>query len=189
MKDLIPEYQADLKAARKCLAKLQKIIDLKTPPLEHGQKRKRNAIPEDAIKSKLNSIIDSTQYALEWIEKGYEPGLRRPIERRSMEQREIKIEDVEVMRKWFIQTHGLAYEMVDESVEIAEWDRIKMEDAMSTLSEQEKKAILLRYEENLSWNQVADKMEISVRSVRSYADRAKKKIQERLDKNLYCMAI
>ncbi|WP_260482055.1 sigma-70 family RNA polymerase sigma factor [Listeria booriae] len=106
-----------------------------------------------------------------------------------MEQREIKIEDVEVMRKWFIQNHGLAYEMVDESVEISEWDRIKMEDAMSTLSEQEKKAILLRYEENLSWNQVADKMEISVRSVRSYADRAKKKIQERLDKYLYCMAI
>ncbi|WP_260482056.1 hypothetical protein [Listeria booriae] len=73
MKDLIPEYQADLKEARKYVAKLQKIIDLKYPPLKNGQKRKRNGIPEEAIKSKVNSIIDSTQYALEWIEKGYEP--------------------------------------------------------------------------------------------------------------------
>lgn len=42
---------------------------------------------------------------------------------------------------------------------------------------------------NLSYSQISDEMEISVRSVRSYLHRGEEKIQNQIDGSLFCMAI
>ncbi|EAG9070524.1 sigma-70 family RNA polymerase sigma factor, partial [Listeria monocytogenes] len=82
-----------------------------------------------------------------------------------------------------------AYEFEDNEPKISEWDKIRMEDAMSTMSVQEKKVFLLKHEKNLSLSQISDELEISIRSVRSYLSRGEEKIQQQIDGSLFCMAI
>ncbi|MBC6310134.1 sigma-70 family RNA polymerase sigma factor [Listeria sp. FSL L7-1582] len=191
MQKLINEYRGALADTEAFKANLQTIIDKKEallPPLLPGQKRKREELPEQVTMSRVNSIVDSLKYAIDWMELGHEPSPRRAIHRRSGVQREICLSDVEVIRNWFIQEHGLAYEYEDEEVKISEWDKIRIEDAMSTMSEQEKKVFLLKFEKNLSYSQISDEMEISVRSVRVYLKRGEEKIQEQVDGSLFCMA-
>ncbi|ENK8216923.1 TPA_asm: RNA polymerase subunit sigma-70, partial [Listeria monocytogenes] len=54
---------------------------------------------------------------------------------------------------------------------------------------QEKKVFLLKHEKNLSLSQISDELEISIRSVRSYLSRGEEKIQQQIDRSLFCMAI
>ncbi|MBC2071774.1 sigma-70 family RNA polymerase sigma factor [Listeria seeligeri] len=190
MQKLIDEYKGALQEVNMVKANLQTKIDAKKrPPLAAGQKRTIQEVPEKAIMSKLNSIIRSLEYSIEWMELGHEPAPRRAIHRRSGLQRELCVTDVEIMRQWFVYEHGLAYDFEDDEPKISEWDKIRMEDAMSTMSTQEKKVFLLKHEKNLSYSQISDEMEISVRSVRSYLHRGEEKIQQQIDGSLFCMAI
>ncbi|MHC5407324.1 sigma-70 family RNA polymerase sigma factor [Listeria seeligeri] len=190
MQKLIDEYRGALREVNAVKANLQTKIDAKKrPPLAAGQKRTIQEVPEKAIISKLNGIIDSLQFSIEWMELGHEPEPRRAIHRRSGLQRELCVTDVEIMRQWFVYEHGLAYDFEDDEPKISDWDKIRMEDAMSTMSTQEKKVFLLKHEKNLSYSQISDEMEISVRSVRSYLRRGEEKIQNQIDGSLFCMAI
>ncbi len=190
MQKLIDEYRGALREVNAVKANLQTKIDAKKrPPLAAGQKRNIQEVPEKTVMSKLNSIIDSLQFSIDWMELGHEPEPRRAIHRRSNLQRELCVTDVETMRQWFVYEHGLAYDFEDDEPKISEWDKIRMEDAMSTMSTQEKKVFLLKHEKNLSYSQISDEMEISVRSVRSYLHRGEEKIQQQIDGSLFCMAI
>ncbi len=190
MQELINEYRGALQETKDLKANLQTKIDAKKrPPLFAGKKRNIQEVPEKTVISKLNSIIDSLEYSIDWMELGHEPEPRRAIHRRSNLQRELCVTDVETMRQWFVYEHGLAYDFEDDEPKISEWDKIRMEDAMSTMSTQEKKVFLLKHEKNLSYSQISDEMEISVRSVRSYLHRGEEKIQNQIDGSLFCMAI
>ncbi|HFF2849791.1 TPA: sigma-70 family RNA polymerase sigma factor [Listeria monocytogenes] len=190
MQELINEYRGALQDMQEVKANLQTKIDAeKRPPLEMGQKRVFQEMPGKNTMSKLNSIIDSLQFSIDWMELGHEPAPRRAIHRRSGLQREICVTDIEKMRQWFVYEHGNAYEFEDNEPKISEWDKIRMEDAMSTMSAQEKKVFLLKHEKNLSLSQISDELEISIRSVRSYLHRGEEKIQQKIDGSLFCMAI
>ncbi|MBC2115698.1 sigma-70 family RNA polymerase sigma factor [Listeria booriae] len=192
MQKLINEYRGALADTKAFKANLQTIIDKKealVPELPVGHTRIIEELPEKVTMSKINSIIDSLKYAIDWMELGHEPDPRRAIHRRSGIQREICLSDIETVRNWFIQEHGLAYEYEDDEVKISEWDKIRIEDAMSTMSDQEKKVFLLKFEKNLSYSQISDELEISVRSVRVYLKRGEEKIQAQVDGSLFCMAI
>lgn len=190
MQELINEYRGALQEVNEVKANLQTKIDAKKrPPQAAGQKRIIQEVPEKVVISKLNGIIDSLQFSIDWMELGHEPEPRRAIHRRSGLQRELCVTDVETMRQWFVYSHGLAYDFEDDEPKISEWDKIRMEDAMSTMSTQEKKVFLLKHEKNLSYSQISDEMEISVRSVRSYLSRGEEKIQQQIDGSLFCMAI
>ncbi|ECJ9747520.1 sigma-70 family RNA polymerase sigma factor [Listeria monocytogenes] len=190
MQELINEYRGALQDVQKVKANLQKKIDAeKRSPLEAGQKRTFQEVAEKTTMSKLKSIIDSLEYSVEWMELGHEPAPRRAIHRRSGLQREICVTDIEKMRQWFAYEHGNAYEFEENEPKISEWDKIRMEDAMSTMSEQEKKVFLLKHEKNLSLSQISDELEISIRTVRSYLSRGEEKIQQQIDGSLFCMAI
>ncbi|EOZ8385268.1 sigma-70 family RNA polymerase sigma factor [Listeria monocytogenes] len=190
MQELINEYRGALQEINLVKANLQNKIDAeKRPPQAAGQKRIIQEVPEKTVMSKLNSIIDSLEYSIEWMELGHEPAPRRAIHRRSGLQREVCVTDIETMRQWFVYEHGIAYDFEDNEPKISEWDKIRMEDAMSTMSTQEKKVFLLKHEKNLSYSQISDEMEISVRSVRSYLHRGEEKIQNQIDGSLFCMAI
>lgn len=190
MQELINEYRGALQETKDLKANLQTKIDAKKrPPLFAGKKRNIQEVPEKTVISKLNSIIDSLEYSIEWMELGHEPAPRRAIHRRSGLQREICVTDIEKMRQWFVYEYGNAYEFEDNEPKISEWDKIRMEDAMSTMSAQEKKVFLLKHEKNLSLSQISDELEISIRSVRSYLHRGEEKIQQQIDGSLFCMAI
>ncbi|EAE9581468.1 sigma-70 family RNA polymerase sigma factor [Listeria monocytogenes] len=190
MQELINEYRGALQDMQEVKANLQTKIDAeKRPPLGVGQKRVFQEMPGKNTMSKLNSIIDSLQFSIDWMELGHEPAPRRAIHRRSGLQREICVTDIEKMRQWFVYEHGNAYEFEDNEAKISEWDKIRMEDAMSTMSAQEKKVFLLKHEKNLSLSQISDELEISIRSVRSYLHRGEEKIQQQIDGSLFCMAI
>ncbi|EAD5507048.1 TPA: sigma-70 family RNA polymerase sigma factor [Listeria monocytogenes] len=190
MQELINEYRGALQDMQEVKANLQTKIDAeKRPPLEVGQKRVFQEMPGKNTMSKLNSILDSLQFSIDWMELGHEPAPRRAIHRRSGLQREVNVTDVETMRQWFVYEHGNAYEFEDNEPVISEWDKIRMEDAMSTMSAQEKKVFLLKHEKNLSLSQISDELEISIRSVRSYLHRGEEKIQQQIDGSLFCMAI
>lgn len=190
MQELINEYRGALEEVNQYKANLQKKIDAeKIPPIIPGKKRIVQENENKSVMSIVNSMVDSLKYTIEWMELGHEPNPRRAIHRRSGLQREISVKDVETVRQWFVREHGLAYKFEEGECKISEWDKIRIEDAMSTMSDQEKKVFLLKHEKNLSYSQISDELEISIRSVRSYLSRGQEKIQTQIDGSLFCMAI
>ncbi|EAG9071014.1 RNA polymerase subunit sigma-70, partial [Listeria monocytogenes] len=74
MQELINEYKGALQDVQEVKANLQTKIDAeKRPPLEVGRKRVFQEMPEKNTMSKLNSIIDSLQFSIDWMELGHEP--------------------------------------------------------------------------------------------------------------------
>ncbi|WP_088815459.1 MULTISPECIES: sigma-70 family RNA polymerase sigma factor [Listeria] len=190
MNKLINEYRGALDEAKQYKANLLKVRDAKKPlPPSPGQKKMRDSLSEDATLRIVNSMIDSLEYAIEYMKLGHEPNPRRAIHRRSGIQREVSVTNVEIMRQWFTQEHGNAFMIEEDKPAISDWDKIKIEDAMSTMSDQEKKIFLMHHESCMSYSQIADELEISIRSVRVYLKRGKEKIQNQVDQSLFCMAI
>lgn len=189
MQDLINEYRGALEEAKRYKANLLKVRDAKKPlPPAPGQRNMRDSLDEDATLRIVNSMIDSLEYTIEYLELGHEPEPRRAIHRRANYQLEITTGNVEELRQWFFNEHGTAYEYEESGgFEISEWDKFKIDDAMSTLSEQERTTFLLKNRDCYSLSQIADKMDVSIRTVRSYLNRAEKKIDEQLNSSLFCV--
>lgn len=190
MNDLINEYRGALKEVEQYKVNLLKVRNAKKPlPPPAGQKRIRNVYNEDATLTIVNGMIDSLKYTIDWLELGHEPNPRRAIYRRSVEQRKFSVADVETVRQWFLNEHGNAFVFEDNEAKISEWDQIRIEDAMCRMSEREKEVFILHHARLKSYSQIADELEISIRSVREYLKRGREKIQNQIDESLFCMQI
>jgi positive control factor len=164
MNDLIREYKESLKIARK-------IYD--------------NAIEED--KKIVAGMITDLEFAIEWMTTGRRPGNRRGIERRAAYQRE-KPFDPLLMQKFF-RSNEPVYEWDDHEKEdvITSWDRERIEDALSVLTDREREVYLMSRGYCLTYNEIANYLCISSSSVQTMIERAEKKIQKRINESLFCL--
>jgi positive control factor len=164
MNNLIKEYKESLKMTRK-------MYD--------------NAVEED--KKIIAGMISDLEFAIEWMETGRMPGNRRGIERRAAYQRE-KPFDPLLMQKFFRSSEQV-YKWDDHEKEhvITEWDRQRIEDALSVLTKREREVYLMSRGYILSYSEIANYLCISSSSVQTMIERAEKKIQKRINESLFCL--
>jgi len=164
MNDLVQEYKKSLKMARKMYIK---------------------ASEED--KKIIRGMISDLEFAIEWMETSRMPGNRRGIERRAAYQRE-KPFDPLLMQKFFRSSEPV-YEWDDHEEEslITEWDRQRIEDALSVLTDREREVYLMSRGYCLTYSEIANYLCISSSSVQTMVERAERKIKKRINESLFCL--
>ncbi|PFH81655.1 RNA polymerase subunit sigma-24 [Bacillus cereus] len=164
MMDLIKEYEETLK----------QLIE-----------EKETAREEDVII--ISGMISDIQYALEWMRTAKQPGIKRGIERRAAYQR-IKSVNPLLMQRYLRSTETL-YEWDDKPKEsvISEWERIKLEDALSVLTEKEKEIYMMYKGNCLSMDKISNILKITKSTVQTVLKRSDEKIKKQIKESLFCI--
>lgn len=105
----------------------------------------------------VSGMLADMRYALTWMRRGRRPGSRRGAERT----------DVYRQREIYIKLSAR---------EITEAERLRLVDALLSLSDRERTCFLLHMAQGLTLQEISDKLRLSKNTVRDYVDRAKKKI-------------
>ncbi len=108
-------------------------------------------------------------------------------QRRVAYQREEKLFGSLLMQKYF-RSSEQTYEWDDHEKEsvITSWDRERVEDALSVLTEREKEVYLMSHGCCLTYSEIANYLCISHR-VQTMIERAEKKIKKRIKESLFCL--
>ncbi|PFJ11569.1 RNA polymerase subunit sigma-70 [Bacillus cereus] len=136
----------------------------------------------------MNSMIRDIEDSLKWMRTGKEPGLRRGIERRSAYQRERPLDPV-LMQRYFRSIDDNTYEWDNHQKEhtLGEWEIIKLEDALSVLTEREKEAYLMSRGHCLTYSDISKYLGVTRSTVQTMITRAEKKIAKRVHESLFCL--
>lgn len=136
----------------------------------------------------INEMISDINYALEWMRTAKQPGKTRGIERRAAYERE-KPCDPLLMQRYVRSTVMPVYEWDTETKEsiISEWDRIQLEDALSTLTDNEKEVYIMSRGNCFTQEKIATMMGVSRNTVKKALLRADNKIGKRLSESLFCI--
>ncbi|MBM7631113.1 sigma factor-like helix-turn-helix DNA-binding protein [Geomicrobium sediminis] len=118
-------------------------------------------------RKKINSMIRDLQDSVQWMETGREPGARRGIDQRSVYQ-STALMDTDIFP-------SLA---VDEEQPLTTYERRRVAIVLRLLSKQERICYALFKAYELPQQQIAEEMNLSRQSVRTYIDRAEKKIKK-----------
>lgn len=137
---------------------------------------KLNASAED--EQIISSMLSDVQLAIEWLQKGHDPGPRRGIHRRSGRQRTLTVDPLHMQSYAQPAACGSPTTLTD-------YERFQIDDALSTLSEREKQAYTLRYGLCFSIGQVALEMEVSRSSIQKMLERAEEKIKNNKANSLF----
>ncbi|MCM3079621.1 sigma-70 family RNA polymerase sigma factor [Brevibacillus invocatus] len=126
----------------------------------------------------LGAMLRESEWIIEWLNTGRMPGNRRGIERRAAYEREKPIDPNRLQSFVSCSSAG-------SPVNLTEWERYRLDDAMSELSEREKECYVLTHGECFSFEQTAELLGISKSSVQTHVNRARSKITERLSSSLF----
>jgi RNA polymerase sigma-70 factor (ECF subfamily) len=107
----------------------------------------------------VSGMLADMRYALTWMRRGRRPGSRRGAERT----------DVYRQREIYIKL---------SAQEITEAERLRLVDALLSLSDRERTCFLLHMAQGLTLQEISDKLELSKNTVRMYVDRAKVKVSK-----------
>jgi positive control factor len=142
---------------------------------------------DDEDKPIIRGMISDLEFAIEWMSTGRRPDNKRGIERRAAYQRE-KPFDPLLMQKYFRSSEP-TYEWDNHEKEdvITSWDRERIEDALSVLTDREREVYLMSRGYCLTYSEIANYLCISSSSVQTMIERAEKKIQKRKNKSLFCL--
>ncbi|ANB62276.1 RNA polymerase sigma factor, sigma-70 family protein (plasmid) [Anoxybacillus amylolyticus] len=164
MDELLREYKQTLKETKKLLEKAS-----------------------DEDKKIIKGMISDLEFVIEWLTIGRYPGHKRGIERRAAYRRE-KLFDPLLMQKYFRSSEPI-YKWDDHEREsvITSWDRERIEDALSVLTEREKEVYLMSRGYCLTYSEIANYLCISSSSVQTMIERAEKKIKKRINESLFCL--
>ncbi|MCY9658138.1 sigma-70 family RNA polymerase sigma factor [Paenibacillus chondroitinus] len=126
----------------------------------------------------INEMVADCEWTIEWLDSGRRPGNKRGIERRAAYQRE-KLMDPVRMQAYITQSSA------GSPVNLSDWQRFQIEDALSRLSERERECYVLAHGECFSFSEIAGMLGVSKGSVEVYVTRAQKKISMDLQSSLF----
>ncbi len=122
--------------------------------------------------SQINSMIDSMGFSLEWMETGRQPGLYRGVDKRDAyrvkqyDEMDILPDINEELRK------------EREPLYMDREERRALIQLFKNFSDRERQCYVMYEAENLSMQKIADRLEISKWTVRTYIYRARDKVKE-----------
>jgi DNA-binding CsgD family transcriptional regulator len=158
---------------------MDKLIKEYKQSLNNVRKLKLKVDPESADKSLLGNMASDLQYSLDWLQSGRCPGNRRGIERRAVYQRERPIDPIHIQN--FVSNRAK-----ENPCTVSDWDRQRIEDALSILTEREKEMYLMARGTCLSYGQISIYLFVCKSTVQTTVERAERKIAKRISKSLFC---
>jgi positive control factor len=163
---------------------LADLIEQYQEALVQVHKMKKMASEED--QKILSGMESDLEFAIEWMRTGRRPGNKRGIERRAAYQRERPFDPL-IMQRYFRSTDEEVYEWDDHQKEdvISPWDKFRIEDALSVLTEREKEIYLMSRGHCLSYSQIANYLCVSRSTVQDTIERAEKKITQQIHSSLF----
>ncbi|WP_256976016.1 sigma factor-like helix-turn-helix DNA-binding protein [Paenibacillus sp. MY03] len=106
----------------------------------------------------VSGMVSDMRYALEWMRHGRRPGNRRGADRTDIYRQRELLEEL-------------------RPIQIDEAERDKLVRVLLTLTERERTCFLLHMAQGLTYSEIASNLKLSIRSIRSYVDRAKDKVK------------
>ncbi len=95
-------------------------------------------------------MISDIEFTLEWLQNGRQPGARRGADRRDAYQRTILADPR------LIDALPEEYAMVQEAEgEVSDWDKERIADALTVLTEREKDIFMMHTVQNMSFEEIA----------------------------------
>lgn len=163
---------------------MQELIQEYTETLRDVEKIREKAAEDDKII--LGSMASDLKYAIQWMKTGRQPGNRRGVERLAAYQKEKSFDPLE-MQKFFRSTCD-SYSWTEDGREenaITEWDKIRIEDALSVLTEREKEVYLMSRGQMLSYDDIAKLLCVSKSTIQTTIERAENKIRQQISQSLF----
>lgn len=135
----------------------------------------------------INGMISDIEDDLKWMRTGKEPGMKRGIERRASYQREIKVNPLLIQR--YLRSKETEYEWDKEQKEntITTWEKIQLDDALSTLTEKEKEIFVMYKAGMFTQEEIAKMKGVTRSTVQQNLRRADRKIAQQVSGSLFCM--
>jgi len=92
------------------------------------------------------------------------------------------------MQRYFRSMDDNLYEWDNHEQEhaIGEWDKVRLEDALSLLTEREKEVYLMSRGYCLTYREIARYFNVTCSTVQSMIERAEKKIARQVNESLFC---
>jgi len=168
--DLIYEYRVTLRDTKKQKAKLEAI----------PEDERTNHDNEDI--KQYSNMISHLQFTIEWLNTGRLPGAKRGYDRKEVYKRMIPVHNdtLDIVK---VETT-----CSNQSGEVSEVDRDRIDDALSTLTDKEKDVYLLHIVGCYSFEEIASLMGVKKGTTQKHYERAKNKIEERTLGSLFCLA-
>ncbi|SDO79750.1 sigma factor-like helix-turn-helix DNA-binding protein [Halobacillus aidingensis] len=129
-----------------------------------------------------NHMISDLQYIIEWIERGRQPYSRRGIDRREVYRRLVFMDEESMS------VLGRPLNDHEPSPELNQFDRERLEDALSALNKKEKDIYLMNKVEQISYERIAEMLGVHKSTVQTYIQRAEKKMVEQTESSLFCVS-
>lgn len=127
--------------------------------LERYRKSLDRADLYDAEEAKtVSGMLSDMRYALDWMRRGRRPGSRRGADRR------------DIYRRRELLAGG----------ELTEDEKRRLIDCVAVMTERELTCWLLHMAHGLTISEISDRLKVSRRSVQTFLERARSKIQQRL---------
>lgn len=163
LRPLVFEYKQSLRELNKLKDKYKK----------KGERTKR----DEADISIINSMIADVEYAIQWLQSGRNPDLRRGIDKTG-----VYLTDPRIIENLKVETN------LPESKELSPEEKELIEDALCTLTRREKDAFMLVKVEGITFEYAAELLGIKKSSIQTYLDRAEKKIEKRKNESLFLVS-
>lgn len=191
MTNLLASYEETKRGLNRKLAQLEKELEPLKERLKIAEtKQERDELrkqmePIKLEKNTIAAIVSDLQYSIEWMETGYPPGYRRPMERRSVSQR-TKVWDPQWME--YLTAYEFEFEAAEVGRPLTQEEEWMIEDALRNLSERERQCYVLHYGCSFSLRQVGLELNLKKSAVQSYLLRAKAKVDENKKTSLFLQA-
>ncbi|UOQ43369.1 sigma-70 family RNA polymerase sigma factor [Halobacillus salinarum] len=171
MLDLLYEYKQTLRNTKR---QLQELI---------GIPEEQKTMQQISDIKTYRNITNDLKYVTEWLENGRTPGAKRGYDRREAYKR-LSYTNNEVLD--FLNYH-VADQAAEDSDPINDWDKERIDDALSELTTTEKDVFLMHVAELFSFEEIAALMNVKKGTVQKHYERGLKKIRKRAVDSLLCL--
>lgn len=141
--------------------------------------RRRDRLDRNDFHSKqdltqINSMIESMNFSMEWLETGRQPGTFKGIDKKSIYQHQ------SFSNMDFIPDITEQLEEGPKQLYMTAEEKIILADIFASLTLRERQCYILHYAAGKSWSLIADELGVSKSRVQQAIIRAKKKISARV---------
>lgn len=144
--------------------------------LERRQERlDRNDFHSKQDLAQINSMIESMNFSMEWLETGRQPGTFKGIDKKSIYQYQ------SFSNMDFLPDITEQLEEVPKQLYMTAEEKIILADIFASLSLRERQCYILHEASEMSMEKIADEVGIERRTVQQYIERAREKIKSRVE--------
>lgn len=122
-------------------------------------------------KSKINSMVDSMTYSIDWMETGRQPDTYRGVDKKDKYRAKF-YDDMDV-----IPDINEELRKEREPLYMDQEQRMALLQLFHNFSDRERQCFIMHVAEGLSMQKIADKLNLSKWTVRTYINRAKEKVE------------